>query len=214
MFYIQKNNLKNTKILFIFFLFFTPKNNWKDKNFSFWPKLFRNNQFNKFHHILFQSDKNDENNNLRMNEINFKQVNLFQFDCFEWKLFVLNWVFQLMNFIFHLIDSFQLEEFNWIIKDINLNHQFWLKSFFLPVEKIIFLQMKYQFQWNDNLFIIEFFLSISILNESFELKVHIKLNRKILIQRLQEIYLSMFQQLIFGIDESSIQMLDEIQWMI
>ena len=104
---------------------------------------------------------------------------------------------------------------------IELNHQrdeseslIWLKSSFLPVEKIIFLQMKYQFQWNDNLFIIEFFLSISILNESFELKVHIKLNRKILIQRLQEIYLSLFQQLTFRIDESSIQLLVEIQWMI
>ena len=61
---------------------------------------------------------------------------------------------------FHLIHSFQLEEFNQIIKELNLNHQFWLKSSFLPVEKIIFFQMNYQFQWNDNLFIIEFFLSI------------------------------------------------------
>ena len=109
---------------------------------------------------------------------------------------------------------FQIEEFNQIIKELNLNHQIWLKSSFLPVEKIIFFQMKYQFQWNDNLFIIEFFLSISISDESFELKVHIKLNRKILIQRLQEIYLSLFQQFTFGIDEFSIQMLDEIQWMI
>ena len=33
--------------------------------------------------FLFQIDKNDENNNLRKNEINCKQVNLFQFDCFE-----------------------------------------------------------------------------------------------------------------------------------
>ena len=109
--------------------------------------------------------------------------------------------------LFHLIHSFQIEEFNQIIKELNLNHQFWLISSFLPVEKIIFFQMNYQFKWNDNLFIIEFFLSISILNESFELKVHIKLNRKILIQRLQEIYLSLFQQFTFGIDESSIQLL-------
>ena len=138
----------------------------------------------------------------------------FQFDCFEWKMFLLNWVFQLMNFIVSSDWYFQLEEFNQIIKEINLNHQFWLKSSFLPVEKIIIFQMNYQFQWNDNWFIIEFFLSISILNESFELKVHIKLNRKILIQRLQEIYLSLFHQLIFGIDESSIQFLVEIQWMI
>ena len=138
----------------------------------------------------------------------------FQFDCFEWKLFLLNWVFQLMNFIFHLIHSFQLEEFNWIIKEMNLNDPIWLKYSFLSIEKIIFFQMNYQFQWNDNLFIIEFFLSISISDESFELKVHIKLNRKILIQRLQEIYLSLFQQLTFRIDESSIQMLVEIQWMI
>ena len=109
---------------------------------------------------------------------------------------------------------FKIEEFNQIIKELNLNHQFWLKSSFLPVEKIIIFQMNHQSQWNDNWFIIEFFLSFSILNESFELKVHIKLNRKILIQRLQEIYLNLFQQLTFRIDESSIQMLDEIQWMI
>ena len=102
MFYIQKNNLKNTKILFIFFLFFTPKNNWKDKKFSFWPKLFRNNQFNEFHHILFQSDKNDEINNLRMNKINCKQVNLFNLIVLNESLFLLNWVFQLMNFIFFI----------------------------------------------------------------------------------------------------------------
>ena len=143
-----------------------------------------------------------------------KTIDSFQFDCFEWKLFLLNWVFQLMNFIVSSDWFFS----NW---GIPLNYQkdesessIWFKSSFLPVEKIIFLQMNYQFQWNDNLFIIEFFLSISILNESFELKVHIKLNRKILIQILQERYLSLFQQLMFGIEESSIQMLVEIQWMI
>ena len=129
-------------------------------------------------------------------------------------LFLLNWVFQLMNFIVSSDWFFS----NWGIQSNYQRHKseasIWLISSFLPVEKIIFFQMNYQFQWNDNWFIIEFFLSISISDESFELKVHIKLNRKILIQRLQEIYLSLFQQLTFRIDESSIQMLDEIQWMI
>ena len=149
-----------------------------------------------------------------MNKINWKQLILFNLIVLNESLFMLNWVFQLMNFLFSSDWFFQIEEFHWIIKDINLKHQFWLKSSFISVEKKIFFQMNYQFQWNDNLFIIEFFLSISILNESFELKVHIKLNRKILIQRLQEIYLSLFQKFTFRIDESSIQMLVVIQWMI
>ena len=127
----------------------------------------------------------------------------------------LNQLRRYLNFKLIWSDKFfQIEEFNQIIKELNLNHQFWLKSSFLSIEKIIIFQMKYQFQWNDNLFIIEFFLSISILDESFELNVSIKLQTPISIQIMQEIYLSLFQQFIFGIDESSIQMLDEIQWMI
>ena len=118
--------------------------------------------------FLFQSDKNDENKNLRMNEINWKQLILFNLivlneSCFCWIEFF-NW----------WISSFSSDWFfsNWGIQS---NHQrdesessIWLKYSFLPVEKIIFFQMNYQSQWNDNWFIIEFFLSISISDESFE----------------------------------------------
>ena len=134
------------------------KNSLFDQNYS---QIINSMNFIIF---LFENDENDENNNLRMNKLNWKQLILFNLivlneSCFCWIEFFNWWISS-----FHLIGSFQIEEFNQIIKDINLNHQFWLKSSFLPVEKIIFLQMKYQFQWNDNLFIIEFFLSISILD--------------------------------------------------
>ena len=155
-FLCNNNNLKNTKIFFIFCSFFTPKTIEKtkislfDQNYS---EIINSLNFIIF---LFQSDKNDENNNLRMNEINWKQMNLFNLIVLNESLFMLNWEFELMNFSFSSDWFFQLEEFNQIIKELNLNHQFWLKSSFLPVENIIFLQMKYQFQWNDNWFIIEF----------------------------------------------------------
>ena len=127
------------------------KNSLFDQNYS---EIINSMNFIIF---LFQIDKNDENNKLRMNEINFKQVNLFNLivlneSCFCWIENFTWWIS-----LFHLIDSFQIEEFNQIIKDMKLNHQIWLKYSFLSVEKIIFFQMNYQFLWNDNLFIIEFF---------------------------------------------------------
>ena len=105
---------------------------------------------------LFQIDKNDENKNLRMNEINCKQVNHFNLIDLNESLFLLNGVFQLINFIFSS---------DWFCSTwgIQSNHQrdesessIWLISSFLSVEKIIFSQMNYQYQWNDNWFIIEF----------------------------------------------------------
>ena len=47
------------------------KNSLFDQNYS---EIINSMNFIIF---LFQSDKNNENNNLRMNEINFKEVNLF-----------------------------------------------------------------------------------------------------------------------------------------
>ena len=116
MFYIQKNNLKNTKILFIFFLFFTPKNNWKDKNFSFWPKLFRNNQFTEFHHIFC-----------------FKVIKMIKTTIWEWiksianKLIFSIWLFWMKVVCVEL--SFSIDEFHffiWLILSnwgIQSNHQ-------------------------------------------------------------------------------------------
>ena len=42
-------------------------------NFSF-PKLFPNYQFDKFHEVQFDNDKNDGNKNCK---INFKQIDVF-----------------------------------------------------------------------------------------------------------------------------------------
>ena len=58
--------------------------------------------------FLFENDKNDENNNLRMNEINWKQVNLFNLivlneSCLCWIEFFNWWIS-----FFHLIHSFKL----------------------------------------------------------------------------------------------------------
>ena len=141
----NNNNLKNTKILFIFFLFFTPKNNWKDKKLSFWPKLFRNNQFNEFHHIFC-----------------FKVIKMMKATIWEWiKSIENNWFFSIWLFWMKVVCvelSFQLMNFNffiWLILSnwgIPLNYQrheseqsIWLKSSFLSIEKIIFFQMNYQF---------------------------------------------------------------------
>ena len=162
--------------------------------------------------FLFQIDKNDENNNLRMNEINFKQVILFNLivlneSCFCWIEFF-NWWISL----FHLIHSFQIEKFNWIIKEMNLNNQFdWYLLFFL-------LRRKSSCKWSIN-------INEMIIDSS--LSFIFQFGWIIWIECLYQVADShfnpntegkdtwiLFQQLTFRIDESSIQMLDEIQWMI
>ena len=95
--------MKNTKIFFtFFFLHFKKKTIEKTKNSLFdqnYSEIINSMNFIIF---LFQSDKNDENNNLRMNKLNWKQLILFNLIVLNESLFLLNWEFQLMNFLFFI----------------------------------------------------------------------------------------------------------------
>ena len=88
--------------------------------------------------FLFQIDKNDENNNLRMNKLNWKQLILFNLIVLNESLFMLNWVFQLMNFIVSSDSFFS----NWGIQS---NHQR-TKS-----ESSNLIEIFFSSRWEDNL---------------------------------------------------------------
>ena len=164
------------------------KKHSKRQKFLFLTKIVRNNQFNEFYQISvwkwlkwWKLQFDNEQSQLQTSES-------FQFDCFEWKLFILNWNFQLMNFIFHLIDSFKLRNS--------------IESSSKWISIINLIEIFFSFNWEDNLlsnvlsismkwllFHHWVFLSISFLDKSFEWKVFVELEISISIQILKERFL-------------------------
>ena len=115
--FISKKTIWKTQKYFSFSFFSSPQKTIEKTKISLFDQNYSEiiNSMN-FIIFLFQSDKNDENNNLRMNKINWKQMNLFNLivlneSCFCWIEFF-NW----------WISSFSSDSFfsNWGIQS---NHQ-------------------------------------------------------------------------------------------
>ena len=158
--FISKKTIWKTQQYFSFSFFSSPqktiektKNSLFDQNYS---EIINSMNFIIF---LFQSDKNDEINNLRMNEINWKQLILFNLIVLNESLFLLNWVFQLMNFIVSSDSFFS----TWGIP-LNYQRDESESSNFIAIffsvrweDNHLSNESSISMKWNDNWFIIEFF---------------------------------------------------------
>ena len=115
--FISKKTIWKTQKYFSFSFFSSPQKTIEKTKISLFDQNYSEiiNSLN-FIIFLFQSDKNDKNNNLRMNKLNWKQLILFNLivlneSCFCWIEFF-NW----------WISSFSSDSFfsNWGIQS---NHQ-------------------------------------------------------------------------------------------